>query len=227
MKQRLIRAMLWKLEFGHYTLSPSLMATAAISDGTISWKLINDGAINDGPISDGARERGPYEFGFGWQGCGEEQAPLYFVYCTTVWRVFIMERLALMIYWFFYALGLCIDTSIFLGPLINAFKFKFTGAIKSAGFFRVWKVVSASCARGCARARCPLVGVVWSQSSTGYQRRESEAKNPLSLTAVIICLAKINYHKIIERQKSGRPMQVNGAFYSIEKSRVICRYSRL
>ena len=109
----------------------------------------------------------------------------------------------------------------FLGPLINAFKFTFTGAIKSAGFFRVWKVVSASCARGCARARCPLVGVVWSQSSTGYQRRESEAKNPLSLTAVIICLAKVNYHKIIERQKSGRPMQVNGAFYSIEKSRVI------
>ena len=33
--------MLWKLEYGHYTLSPSLMATAAISDGTISWKLIN------------------------------------------------------------------------------------------------------------------------------------------------------------------------------------------
>ena len=29
------------------------------------------------------------------------------------------------------------------------------------------------------------------------------------------------YQKIIDRQKSGRPMQVNGAFYNIEKSCVI------
>ena len=36
-----------------------------------------------------------------------------------------------------------------------------------------------------------------------------------------LCLATVNYTKIMDRRKSGRPIQVNGAFYSIKKSRVI------
>ena len=45
--------------------------------------------------------------------------------------------------------------------------------------------------------------------------------NLLSLTAVIICLATVYYLKIIHSRKSGRPMQVNGTFHSIEESRLI------
>ena len=36
-----------------------------------------------------------------------------------------------------------------------------------------------------------------------------------------ICLAVINYTKVIYHQTLGRPIQVNGAFYSIKKGRVI------
>ena len=36
-----------------------------------------------------------------------------------------------------------------------------------------------------------------------------------------LCLATINYTKIIDRRTLGRLIQVNGAFYSIKKSRVI------
>ena len=36
-----------------------------------------------------------------------------------------------------------------------------------------------------------------------------------------ICLAAVKYMKIIDHQMSGRPIQVNGAFYSIKKIRVI------
>ena len=46
-------------------------------------------------------------------------------------------------------------------------------------------------------------------------------KKTLSLTAVITCLATVNYQKIIDRRKLGRPMQMNGAFHSIKKSREI------
>ena len=54
-----------------------------------------------------------------------------------------------------------------------------------------------------------------------YERRASEAKKTLSLTAVIICLGTVNYPKTIDRRKSGRPREVNGVFHSIEKSRGI------
>ena len=36
-----------------------------------------------------------------------------------------------------------------------------------------------------------------------------------------ICLAAVNYTKIIDHWTLGRPIQVNGAFYCIKKSRVI------
>ena len=45
--------------------------------------------------------------------------------------------------------------------------------------------------------------------------------NPLSLTAVIICLATVNYQKIIHHPKLWRPTQVNEVFNSFEKSCVI------
>ena len=38
-----------------------------------------------------------------------------------------------------------------------------------------------------------------------------------------ICLAMSNYMKRIDHQTLGRPIQVNGAFYSIKKSRVILK----
>jgi hypothetical protein len=56
-----------------------------------------------------------------------------------------------------------------------------------------------------------------------YLRSDTKDVNPLSLTAVIICLATINYQKIIHRRKSGRPIQVNEAFHGIEKRCLIKR----
>jgi hypothetical protein len=47
------------------------------------------------------------------------------------------------------------------------------------------------------------------------------AKNPLSLTAVIIGLAAVNYQIGFTAGSCEGPMQVNGAFHGIEKSRVI------
>ena len=44
------------------------------------------------------------------------------------------------------------------------------------------------------------------------------------MTAVIICLAKVNYQENYSPPDVGRPMQVNGAFNSIEKSLVINIY---
>ena len=39
-----------------------------------------------------------------------------------------------------------------------------------------------------------------------------------------MCLAAVDYMKIIDCRTLGRLIQVNGAFYSIKKSRVINRY---
>jgi hypothetical protein len=62
----------------------------------------------------------------------------------------------------------------------------------------------------------------WVDKLTDYLRScTTEKQYPLSLTAVIICLAMVNYQKIIHHRKFRRPMQVNVAFNSIEESRVI------
>ena len=54
-------------------------------------------------------------------------------------------------------------------------------------------------------------------------KRSNRLKHKINTFHYILSNAKLS--KTIDRRKSGRPMQVNGAFYSIEKSRVINGYN--
>ena len=71
-------------------------------------------------------------------------------------------------------------------------------------------------------SRPKTLGLISYRTTCGDDTKDVK-KNPLSLTAVIKCLAMFIAEKI-HHWKSGRPMQVNGIFHSIEKSHVISIY---
>ena len=76
------------------------------------------------------------------------------------------------------------------------------------------------------RLATEYAGVISYRTTTWSDTKDvNQAQNAPSLTAVTI--ATVNYQKRIDRWNLGRPMQVNGAFYSIEKSRGITIYNTL